>query len=60
MRGALEITLERDSDDLETLLNDSPIYKTPLVECRYPIISDAHKASTEKDPTESTRRKRNL
>lgn len=47
MRSALESTLEEHSDDLENLLNDNREYKAPLVECRYPTIGDAHRASTE-------------
>lgn len=47
LQSALESELEKHSDNLETLLNDSLSYKTQLAECRYPTISDAHRASTE-------------
>ena len=47
MQSALESALENYSDDLETYLNDSLIYKTQLAKCRSPTISDAFHASRE-------------
>ena len=47
MQSALESALEKYSDDLNTLLNDSLTYKIQLAESHYPTICDAYQASKE-------------